>query len=161
MTIGDKVYLAPLVQILAVNHVFSNPTRPIIEQGITAEGIVVEDNVWIGAGAIITDGVRIGQGAVIGADGGIWIRSQHRVGRRSRENMIWPQVSLAQLAAMLHPDYSVEVVDSIAERMGWEDFQQLLPDKQPRYYVTQVTAPTLTNDMYGTFLARSGLFSRA
>jgi hypothetical protein len=26
-------------------------------------------------------------------DGGIWIRSQHRVGRRSRENMIWPQVS--------------------------------------------------------------------
>jgi len=31
-------------------------------------------------------------------DGGIWIRSQHRVGRRSRENMIWPQVSLAQMA---------------------------------------------------------------
>ena len=26
-------------------------------------------------------------------DGGIWIRSQHRVGRRSRENMIWPQVT--------------------------------------------------------------------
>jgi anaerobic magnesium-protoporphyrin IX monomethyl ester cyclase len=88
-------------------------------------------------------------------DGGIWIRSQHRVGRRSRENMIWPQVSLAQLAAMLHPDYSVEVVDAIAERMRWEEFQQLLRDKQPRYYVTQVTAPTLTNDMYGTFLARS------
>jgi len=88
-------------------------------------------------------------------DGGIWIRSQHRVGRRSRENMIWPQVSLAQLAAMLHPDYSVEVVDAIAERMGWEEFQQLLRDKRPRYYVTQVTAPTLTNDIYGTFLARS------
>ena len=32
-------------------------------------------------------------------DGGIWIRSQHRVGRRSRENMVWPQVSLAQFAA--------------------------------------------------------------
>jgi acetyltransferase-like isoleucine patch superfamily enzyme len=67
VTIGDKVYLAPLVQILAVNHVFSDPTRPIIEQGITAEGIVIEGNAWIGAGAIITDGVRIGQGAVIGA----------------------------------------------------------------------------------------------
>ena len=26
-------------------------------------------------------------------DGGIWIRSQHRVGRRSRENMIWPHVN--------------------------------------------------------------------
>ncbi|HEX9118055.1 MAG TPA: radical SAM protein, partial [Anaerolineae bacterium] len=42
-------------------------------------------------------------------DGGIWIRSQHRVGRRSRENMIWPQVSLAQLAALLLPEYAVEV----------------------------------------------------
>lgn len=88
-------------------------------------------------------------------DGGIWIRSQHRVGRRSRENMIWPQVSLAQLAAMLHPDYSVEVVDAIATRMPWLEFEQLLRAKQPKYYLTQVTAPTLTNDMYGVFLARS------
>jgi acetyltransferase-like isoleucine patch superfamily enzyme len=65
ITIGDRVYLAPLVQILAVNHVFDDPTRPIIDQGITAEGIVIEDDVWIGAGAIITDGVTIGPGAVI------------------------------------------------------------------------------------------------
>lgn len=88
-------------------------------------------------------------------DGGIWIRSQHRVGRRSRENMIWPQVSLAQLAAMLHPDYKVEVVDAIATRMTWPEFEQLLREKQPKHYVTQVTAPTLTNDMYGVFLAHS------
>jgi len=45
--------------------VFDDPTRPIIDQGITAEGIVIEDDVWIGAGAIITDGVTIGQGAVV------------------------------------------------------------------------------------------------
>jgi radical SAM superfamily enzyme YgiQ (UPF0313 family) len=88
-------------------------------------------------------------------DGGIWIRSQHRVGRRSRENMIWPQVSLAQLAALLAPDYSVEVVDAIAERMAWPQFEQLLRDRRCRYYLTQVTAPTLTNDMYGVFLAKS------
>lgn len=67
ITIGDRVYTAPLVQILAVNHVFNDPHRPMIEQGITAEGIVVEDDVWIGAGAIITDGVCIGRGAVIAA----------------------------------------------------------------------------------------------
>lgn len=67
ITIGDRVYTAPLVQILAVNHVFDDPDRPIVEQGITAEGIVIEDDVWIGAGAIITDGVRIGRGAVIAA----------------------------------------------------------------------------------------------
>ena len=88
-------------------------------------------------------------------DGGIWIRTQHRVGRRSRENMIWPQVSLAQMAALLVPDYAVEVVDAIALRMDWPTFAALLRDRRPRYYLTQVTAPTLTNDMYGAFLARS------
>ncbi|MCC7354260.1 MAG: radical SAM protein [Anaerolineae bacterium] len=88
-------------------------------------------------------------------DGGIWIRSQHRVGRRSRENMIWPQVSLAQLAALLAPDYTVEVVDAIAMRMGWPEFEKLLDQKRPKYYLTQVTAPTLRNDMYGVFLAKS------
>ena len=67
ITIGDRVYTAPLVQILAVNHVFDDPTRPIIEQGITAEGITIEDDAWIGAGAIVTDGVRIGRGAVVAA----------------------------------------------------------------------------------------------
>ncbi|MCX8068228.1 MAG: radical SAM protein, partial [Anaerolineae bacterium] len=75
-------------------------------------------------------------------DGGIWIRSQHRVGRRSREGMIWPQVSLAQMAA-LFPDKRVEVVDAIALRMDWAAFEKLLEEKRPRYYVTQVTAPTL------------------
>jgi acetyltransferase-like isoleucine patch superfamily enzyme len=67
ITIGDRVYTAPLVQMLAVNHVFDDAGRPIIEQGITAEGIAVEDDAWIGAGAIITDGVRIGRGAVVAA----------------------------------------------------------------------------------------------
>jgi acetyltransferase-like isoleucine patch superfamily enzyme len=67
ISIGDRVYTASLVQILAVNHVYADPARPMIEQGITAEGIVVEDDVWIGAGAIITDGVTVGQGAVVAA----------------------------------------------------------------------------------------------
>lgn len=88
-------------------------------------------------------------------DGGIWIRSQHRVGRRSRENMIWPQVSLAQMAALLVPEYTVEIIDANALRMGWAEFEKLLDEKRPKYYLTQVTAPTLRNDMYGVFLAKS------
>jgi radical SAM superfamily enzyme YgiQ (UPF0313 family) len=88
-------------------------------------------------------------------DGAIWIRSQHRVGRRSRENMIWPQVSLAQMAALLAPTYSVRVVDAVAERMDWPTFEQILRRERPKYYVTQLTAPTLQNDLYGTFLAKS------
>lgn len=65
--IGDRVYLAPSVQLLAVDHVFVDPERPIVEQGITARGIVVEDDAWIGAGAIVTDGVTVGRGAVVAA----------------------------------------------------------------------------------------------
>lgn len=67
VTIGDRVYTSPFTQIIAVNHVFDDPSRPFIEQGITAEGIVIEDDVWLGAGAIVTDGVRIGKGAVVAA----------------------------------------------------------------------------------------------
>jgi radical SAM superfamily enzyme YgiQ (UPF0313 family) len=88
-------------------------------------------------------------------DGGIWIRSQHRVGRRSRENMVWPQMELATFAACLTPEYKVEIVDANATRMTWSDFEQLLHKKKPKYYLTQVTAPTLTNDMMGVFLAKS------
>jgi acetyltransferase-like isoleucine patch superfamily enzyme len=65
--IGDRVYTSPFTQIIAVNHIFDDPDRPFVEQGITAEGIVIEDDVWLGAGAIITDGVRIGKGAVVAA----------------------------------------------------------------------------------------------
>jgi len=88
-------------------------------------------------------------------DGELWIRTQHRVGRRTRENMVWPQVSLAQMAALLHPTYTYKIIDANAERMGWKEFTRLLDKYQPKYYLTQVTAPTLENDMYGAFLARA------
>ena len=65
--IGNRVYTSPFVQLAAVNHIFADPARPFVEQGISAQGITVEDDVWIGAGAIITDGVRVGRGAVVAA----------------------------------------------------------------------------------------------
>ena len=67
VTIGDRVYTSPLVQVIAVNHVFDDPDVPFIHQGITAQGIVIEDDAWIGSGAVITDGVRVGKGAVVAA----------------------------------------------------------------------------------------------
>jgi acetyltransferase-like isoleucine patch superfamily enzyme len=65
--IGNRVYTSPFTQIIAVNHVFDDPHRPFVDQGITAQGIVIEDDVWLGAGAIITDGVRVGRGSVVAA----------------------------------------------------------------------------------------------
>ncbi len=67
VVIGDRVYTSPFTQIIAVNHVFEDPNRPFVEQGITAQGIEIENDVWIGAGAIITDGVCVGKGAVVAA----------------------------------------------------------------------------------------------
>jgi acetyltransferase-like isoleucine patch superfamily enzyme len=67
VTIGDRVYTSPHTQIIAVNHVFDDPERPFIEQGITAQGIRIEDDVWLGSAAVVTDGVHIGRGAVVAA----------------------------------------------------------------------------------------------
>ncbi len=67
VVIGDRVYTSPFTQIIAVNHVFDDPQVPFVKQGITAEGIVIEDDVWLGSGAVITDGVRVGKGAVVAA----------------------------------------------------------------------------------------------
>ncbi|HNB53773.1 MAG TPA: radical SAM protein, partial [Anaerolineales bacterium] len=60
-----------------------------------------------------------------------------------------------QMAALLHPTYKVKVVDANAVRMGWPEFSKLIDRYQPKYYMTQVTAPTLENDIYGCFLAKA------
>ena len=67
VTIGDRVYTSPMTQIIAVNHVFDDPGKPFVEQGITAKGITIEDDVWLGAACVVTDGVTIGRGSVIAA----------------------------------------------------------------------------------------------
>ncbi|MBZ0276793.1 MAG: acyltransferase [Anaerolineae bacterium] len=67
VTIGDGVYTGTQVNIAAVNHVFSDPDRYIREQGITADGIIIEDDVWLGSHVTVVDGVTIGKGSIVGA----------------------------------------------------------------------------------------------
>lgn len=67
VTIGAEVLIAAHVTIIPANHVFAADDKPIAQQGFTALGIVIEDNVWIGTGARILDGVHIGTGAIVAA----------------------------------------------------------------------------------------------
>jgi acetyltransferase-like isoleucine patch superfamily enzyme len=65
--VGNMVRIAAHTVIVASSHRFDSIDIPIKEQGITAKGITIEDDVWIGAGCCILDGVTIGQGAIIAA----------------------------------------------------------------------------------------------
>lgn len=68
LTIGDNVLIAGQCFIVASSHVYTDPDKPVSEQGYTAKGINIENNVWIGAGAKLLDGISVGEGAIIGAN---------------------------------------------------------------------------------------------
>lgn len=63
ITIGERVQVGPGVSFETVNHHLVYRTE--VGRGSVHESIVVEDEVWIGAGAIITPGVRVCRGAVV------------------------------------------------------------------------------------------------
>jgi acetyltransferase-like isoleucine patch superfamily enzyme len=65
--IGNHVLIGQAVNIHSESHVFRDSSKLISEQGISYQGVVIEDDVWIGSKATILDGVVIGAGAVIGA----------------------------------------------------------------------------------------------
>ena len=65
--IGNNVRIGPYCKIVAVNHVFDDPNIPICKQGVTALGITIEDDCWLGVSSIVLDGVTIRSGNVIGA----------------------------------------------------------------------------------------------
>jgi len=67
LIIGDHVRIATQTVIVPANHVFENRDIPIARQGLTKQGIVIEDDVWVGAGVKILDGCVIGKGSVLGA----------------------------------------------------------------------------------------------
>lgn len=64
--IGNHVAIGPNCSIMGFNHRFDNVLELISKQGRSVLGIVIEDNVWIGANVLILDGVTIGEGCVIG-----------------------------------------------------------------------------------------------
>lgn len=69
VTIGDAVLIAANCTLAATNHEIGEPDRRIRDQGFQPSrgGIMIGDDVWLGANVVLLDGARIGQGAVIAA----------------------------------------------------------------------------------------------
>jgi acetyltransferase-like isoleucine patch superfamily enzyme len=65
--IGNGVRIAAHTVIIPANHISSAEGKAIFESGVTAHGIDIGDNVWLGSGVVVLDGVRIGRNAIIGA----------------------------------------------------------------------------------------------
>ena len=65
--IAKNCMIASHCGIYANNHVFTDLLLPIRQQGVTREGIIIEDDCWLGHGVTVLDGVTIGRGSIIGA----------------------------------------------------------------------------------------------
>ena len=67
--LGNDVLLAPGVRVVPANHAYARTDIPIAQQGFIPSkgGVVIEDDVWIGAGAVLLDGTIIGKGAIVAA----------------------------------------------------------------------------------------------
>lgn len=67
VTIGTAVRIASYAVLVGENHGTEDLDLPIAIQPLTSVGIVVEDDVWIGANTTILDGVTIGSHSVVAA----------------------------------------------------------------------------------------------
>lgn len=69
ISIGNDVLIAANCTLAPVNHSFHDRNFLIREQGFgpSRGGIVIEDDVWIGANCVILDGAVLRKGCVVGA----------------------------------------------------------------------------------------------
>jgi len=65
--VGARTLIAAYTYLVGGDHLYDRTDVPVLQQGRTARGIDVGDNVWLGAHVVVTDGARIGRDAVIGA----------------------------------------------------------------------------------------------
>lgn len=65
--IGNNCRIASLVSIYGFNHGFASLDRPIKDQAITSKGVVLNEDIWVGANAVILDGVELGSHCIVAA----------------------------------------------------------------------------------------------
>jgi virginiamycin A acetyltransferase len=70
INIGKGVLIAANCTLAPVNHEYRSKNMTILMQGFMPSkgGIIIEDDVWIGANSVILDGTVIRKGAVVGAN---------------------------------------------------------------------------------------------
>lgn len=65
--IGNDVIMGSYISFHSENHVFSDITKLIREQGTTSKGIKIGNNVWVGAKVTFLDGCQVGNNSVVAA----------------------------------------------------------------------------------------------
>lgn len=66
IAVGPDVMIGPFCYITDHDH-GTEPGELVSAQALREAPVVIERNVWLGAGVIVLKGVRIGEGAVVGA----------------------------------------------------------------------------------------------
>ncbi len=65
--IGNDVIMGSYISFHSENHNFSDHNLLIREQGVTSKGIVIGNNIWVGAKVTFLDGCRVGNNSVVAA----------------------------------------------------------------------------------------------
>ena len=80
--------------------------------------------------------------------GEIFIRDVNRSGRLSREGTIWPQTSLALIAAVLdEAGCAVKIEDCIAERTTYQQLYHRMQEWKPTHVIIESVSSTIPHDM--------------
>ena len=65
--IGNDVIMGSYISFHSENHNFLDTTKLIREQGVTSKGIVLGNNIWVGAKVTFLDGCQVGDNSVVAA----------------------------------------------------------------------------------------------
>lgn len=65
--LGKNTLVAAYTYLVGGDHLHDRTDAPVLDQARVAQGIDVDDNVWLGAHVVVADGARIGCDAIIGA----------------------------------------------------------------------------------------------
>ena len=67
IVIGNDVIMGSYISFHSENHNFLDTSKLIREQGVTSKGIILGNNIWVGAKVTFLDGCEIGDNSVVAA----------------------------------------------------------------------------------------------